>query len=254
MKIFGIVLLLTLSLAVFMLRNKGRVIYSRLIDKSNKVEREINVNFSNALYLCRNSQCNRKFFRVYQILEQMKYGVGPIENYKSISLQGELKLVTTNSIASFEKSTKLICPTCQMSDVISTKEFDWMKDAPDFPKLSYSGLSEFRKEFENRKISGLSRIKELEKVIEEKESLEAFQWQYKLDSSFSTKEKAFDTQRHEIEHQITNMRKEIISQLITIQENTPFLNEKSQIANLIKRVATTAEERYKKIERFEEII
>lgn len=246
MKILVIILILALSITTFILLKKAGFIRIELADNSSKDEKTKNVAFSNALYVCKNPDCDRKFFRLYQVLEQWKYGVGSINDYRSVSLKEELKLVVTRTIASFEKGSRLICPTCQKNNVESTKEFDWMKDAPDFPRLSYTGLKEFRKEFERRKETGSVKIKEIEKIIEEKESLEAFQWQYKLDDSFNSGKNEFDASRSAAEDQIIKMKQDIIEQLALMQEGTPFLKEKAHIATLIKRVVTTAEERYKK--------
>lgn len=254
MKILGIILILALSTTIFILLKKAGFIYAKLQNKPSKDDKVKNITFSNALYVCKNTECDRKFFRVYQVLEQWKYGVGSINDFRTVSLNEEMKLVVSRTIESFEKGSRLICPTCQKNNVESTKEFDWMKDAPDFPRLSYTGLREFRKEFERRKQSGTAKIKEIEIIIEEKESLEAFQWQYKLDNSFNSGKNEFDASRNEAEDQIIKMKQDIIEQLTLMQENTPYLKEKAQIASLIKRVVTTAEERYKKQHVIEEAI
>ncbi|WP_422123931.1 hypothetical protein DHX103_03730 [Planococcus sp. X10-3] len=246
MKIIVIILILGLSLSIFLLMYKARKIYPQLVDGSLKEEKKKNVDFSNALYVCKNTECNRKFFRLYQVLEQWKYGIGSVHDFKNISLQAELQIIATQSVESFTTTSKMVCPTCLNRDVERTKEYEWMTDAPDFPRLSNTGLKELRNEFNRRKQSGLSRLKEIEKIIEEKESLEAFQWQYKLDNSFYSGKSEFDNKRNTAEDGIIKMKQEIIAQLDLLQESTPFLNEKARIVGLIKRVNQTAAERYKK--------
>lgn len=88
-------------------------IYKKSFFVENKITKEKDVLFSNTLYVCKNTQCERKFFRVYQVFEQLKYGLGNENEVSHFGLKTELHIVNNKPIETFEKNRLFVCPTCQ---------------------------------------------------------------------------------------------------------------------------------------------
>lgn len=197
------------------------------LDDEQKRFRKSKVEFFNQLFVCRESGCDIKFFRVYQAVE------GILEREREISTSSYESLRFGWERKMFEKNK--VCPCCLSEKVEKVEnEFDWMKKDDGFGWLDYKALEARRKAFDDDKEQLRERIDGIKALIDEKESVESFQWHYGLDS-----EKQLDID-------ILSTKRNIIEQLEKLKKMTPHVILHDEIDSLIERLHVTPEEKYGK--------
>lgn len=197
------------------------------LDDEQKRFRKSKVEFFNQLFVCRESGCDIKFFRVYQAVEGILERKRRIVDYSFESNQFDYEKEL------FEED--MVCPCCLSGKVEEVEqEFDWMKKDDGFRWLDYKALEARRKAFYDDKEQLRERIKEIKALIDEKESVESFQWHYGLDS-----EKQLDID-------MLSTKRNIIEQLEKLKKMTPHVTLHDEIDPLIERLNVTPEEKYGK--------
>lgn len=151
------------------------------VSAKTKRKRQRDLSFNNTVFLCQHSDCDHRYFRLYQVMSAYKL--------QKIEIQGdpnpnELEYSEYMLPELFHELGLVLCPHCHNWNVERAETFDWMKDAEAFPELTRKQLARHRKNIYDSK--GKKRLlKTLQGIaahIKEIDGIAAYQLQQGLPS------------------------------------------------------------------------
>lgn len=187
--------------------------------------------FSNTIYLCEDDDCDRKFFRMYQVFEAYKSNRLTIPGETHVD---ELSYSQNVRIQWAETIDICRCPDCGKDQIKRIKPFDWMDDAPAFPKLNRKALKKRRHQFENpgHEKQTAQALDEIRETIDELDSIAAYQLQYNISSDSASNQN------------LTERLQGIQQQLHLFRQTTPYASTRQTATELLHRLGIDSTERF----------
>lgn len=152
-----------------------------ILKQSVKTKRQRDLSFNNTVFLCQHSDCDHRYFRLYQVMRAYKL--------QKIEIQGdpnpnELEYSEYMSPELFHELGLVLCPHCHNWNVERAETFDWMKDAEAFPELTRKQLARHRKNIYDSKGKKrlLKTLQGIDAHIKEIDGIAAYQLQQGLPS------------------------------------------------------------------------
>lgn len=171
---------------------------------SQKKSDNISAEKRNRVYICKNENCTTKYFRAYQLVRHY------VQTFrlKSYEEKREIFKFEMEYKEDDEIGVQIYCPNCRSINIERSKSYDWMKNVPEFPELSYKELEKYDLETENPPgtKSSLEALKLIQRKIEDIEEIAAYQNYYEISD---IQEKDVEIRLFEISEQVNIIKKKI---------------------------------------------
>lgn len=144
-------------------------------------KRQRDLNFNNTVFLCQHSDCNQRYFRLYQVMSAYKLQKMAIPGDPN---PNELEYSESMTPELFHELGLVRCPHCHNWNVERAEKFDWMRNAEAFPELTRKQLARHRKNIYDPKGKKrlLKTLRGIETHIKEIDGIAAYQLQQGLPS------------------------------------------------------------------------